>query len=124
MIEEFRLHGPKQTLLWRTESWLRRWSLVFTHAVEGQQVLKVHTLELRPTINGNGCGEPPVALHAQKKDHETRAVTGRIKGKTVCSNAPGMGEGQQWTPTFPQELAASGAANPQGQSPMIWGDPG
>src|SRR5260370_39896138 len=80
---------------------------MFAYSIQGEKLLKVHAGKLWPSINRNGCWQASIAFHAQTKDGQAGAITGRIKGQGVSGNAPGMGEDVQSEPTLSQWLASS-----------------
>src|SRR5258708_4942036 len=92
---------------------------MFAYSIQGEKLLKVHAGKLWPSINRNGCWQASIAFHAQTKDGQAGAITGRIKGQVVSGNAPGMGEDEQSQPTLSQWLASPRIAQNQIQFRMI-----
>src|SRR5258708_7043241 len=100
VVKELRLHCPEESLLGRTEAWFCCWALMFAHAIERQQLLKVHTLKLWSTIDHDSCWQSPIAFDTQPKRHHTGSVTWGIKREVVGSDPSGMREDQQRQPAF------------------------
>src|SRR6266852_1581711 len=92
---------------------------MFAYSIQGEKLLKVHAGKLWPSINRNGRWQASIAFHAQTKDGQAGAITGRIKGQVVSGNAPGMGEDEQSQPTLSQWLASPRIAQHQIQFRMI-----
>src|SRR5258708_11130198 len=106
MVKNLRFQGSEEPFLGRPEARFRCRALMFAYSVQGEKLLKVHAGKLRPTIDRNGRRQASITFDTQTKDRKARAITGRIKGQVVSSNAPGMGEDEQGQPTFPQRLAS------------------
>src|SRR5712692_3089656 len=119
VIEKLCLHGTKQTFLGRAKPWLSSRALMFAHAIQGQQLLEVDALKFWPAVNCDRCREPPVALHAETKNHEARTIAWRIKRERVGCDPSRMGKDQQGQPAFPQRLTSSRIAKNQIEFGMI-----
>src|SRR5260370_25235657 len=107
MVQELCLQRTEEPFLWRTKSWFRGWTLMFTYPVECEQLFKVHALEFGTTINGYGSGEAPIALHTQTQDGEARTITWRIEGQIVGCNASWMRKNQERQPALSERLTSS-----------------
>ncbi len=77
---------------------------MLAHSIQREKLFKVHTPELWPTINRDGCRKSAISLDTQPHHHHTRAVGRRVKSQIECSNASGIGENHEGEPAFPQEL--------------------
>ncbi len=107
MVQELCLQRTEEPFLWRTKARFRGWTLMFTYPLECEHLFKVHALEFGTTINGNGSGESPIALHTQTQDGKARTITWRIEGQIVGGNASWMRKNQERQPTLSERLTSS-----------------
>src|SRR6266566_1546032 len=110
MVEERGVHCPEKLFQRGAKARLRRRALVLAHAVQGEQLFKVHAPELWSTVYGDSCGKSPVPLDTQPHHHHTGAVGRRIEGQVERSNAPGIRKDHEREPAFAQELVCLGIA--------------
>src|SRR5712691_2392406 len=90
MVEEFTLHGTKQALLGRSKARFSSRTLMLTHSVESEQLLKVHAGKFRASIHRNRCWEASIALDAVAEYHHTGAVRRWVEGQVGGRNEPGV----------------------------------
>src|SRR6266496_757546 len=104
MVDERGVHRTKQSLQRRSKTWLRRWTLMFAHSIQGQQLLKVDAPEFGTPIHGNGRREPTVTLDTQAHHHHARTVGRWVKGQVESYNPSRMGKNHEGEPAFANGL--------------------